>query len=45
MPEDFEPKVGAIFDVRISEAHNYNLISEIIFKARVSKQKKGERLE
>nr|MBA3786709.1 30S ribosomal protein S12 methylthiotransferase RimO [Acidobacteriota bacterium] len=30
MPENFEPKVGAIYDVRISEAHNYDLIGEIV---------------
>ncbi len=30
MPENFQPKVGAIYDVRISEAHNYDLIGEII---------------
>ncbi|MDQ3714184.1 MAG: 30S ribosomal protein S12 methylthiotransferase RimO [Acidobacteriota bacterium] len=30
MPENFEPKIGAIYNVRISEAHNYDLIGEII---------------
>ncbi len=30
MPENFEPKVGAIYNVRISEAHNYDLIGEIL---------------
>ena len=30
MPENFEPKVGAIYNVRIAEAHNYDLIGEII---------------
>jgi ribosomal protein S12 methylthiotransferase len=30
MPEDFEPKIGAIYDVRISEAYNYDLIGQII---------------
>ncbi len=30
MPEDFNPQVGAIYDVKISEAHNYDLIGEII---------------
>lgn len=30
MPEDFEPKVGEIYNVRISEAHDYDLIGEII---------------
>jgi ribosomal protein S12 methylthiotransferase len=30
MPEDFEPKIGAIYDFRISEAYNYDLIGQII---------------
>ena len=30
MPENFQPKIGAIYEVRISEAHNYDLIGEII---------------
>ncbi|HEX8735733.1 MAG TPA: 30S ribosomal protein S12 methylthiotransferase RimO [Pyrinomonadaceae bacterium] len=30
MPENFEPQVGGIYDVRISEAHEYDLIGEII---------------
>lgn len=30
MPEDFEPKIGAIYDVRITEAHNYDLVGEIL---------------
>ena len=30
IPDDLKPKVGAIYNVRISEAHNYNLIGEII---------------
>jgi ribosomal protein S12 methylthiotransferase len=30
MPEDFEPKVGEFYNVRISEAHNYDLIGEIV---------------
>jgi ribosomal protein S12 methylthiotransferase len=30
MPEDFQPTVGAIYDVRISEAHEYDLIGEIV---------------
>ncbi|MBA2493658.1 MAG: 30S ribosomal protein S12 methylthiotransferase RimO [Acidobacteria bacterium] len=30
MPEDLEPKVGEFYNVRISEAHNYDLIGEII---------------
>src|SRR5215210_3050021 len=31
MPEDFKPKVGEFYSVRISEAHEYDLIGEIIF--------------
>ena len=30
MPENFEPKIGEFYNVRISEAHNYDLIGEII---------------
>jgi ribosomal protein S12 methylthiotransferase len=30
MPEDFEPKIGEFYNVRISEAHNYDLIGEIV---------------
>jgi ribosomal protein S12 methylthiotransferase len=30
MPENFEPEVGGIYDVRISEAHEYDLIGEIV---------------
>lgn len=30
MPEDLQPTVGAIYDVRISEAHEYDLIGEIV---------------
>jgi ribosomal protein S12 methylthiotransferase len=30
MPENFEPRVGEIYDVRITEAHEYDLIGEII---------------
>lgn len=30
MPEHFEPQIGAIYDVKISEAHNYDLIGEIV---------------
>lgn len=30
MPEDFDPQIGAIYDVKISEAHNYDLIGEIV---------------
>ncbi len=30
MPENFQPRVGEFYNVRISEAHNYDLIGEII---------------
>ena len=30
MPEDFEPVVGAIYNVRISEAHEYDLVGAIV---------------
>ena len=30
MPEGFEPKIGAIYDVKINEAHHYDLIGEIV---------------
>jgi ribosomal protein S12 methylthiotransferase len=30
MPEDLQPAIGAIYDVRISEAHEYDLIGEIV---------------
>lgn len=30
MPENFNPQIGAIYNVKISEAHNYDLIGEII---------------
>jgi ribosomal protein S12 methylthiotransferase len=30
VPEKFEPRVGAIYDVKISEAHEYDLIGEIV---------------
>lgn len=30
MPEDFVPLIGEIYNVRISEAHNYDLIGEIV---------------
>jgi ribosomal protein S12 methylthiotransferase len=29
-PEDLDPKIGAIYDVKISEAHNYDLVGEIL---------------
>ena len=30
MPENFEPKVGEFYNVRITEAHDYDLIGEIV---------------
>lgn len=30
MPEGFEPRIGEIYDVRISEAHEYDLIGGIV---------------
>lgn len=30
MPEEFEPVIGAIYDVRITEAHDYDLVGEIV---------------
>ncbi len=30
MPENFEPQIGAIYNVKISEAYNYDLIGEIV---------------
>ncbi|HSU26543.1 MAG TPA: MiaB/RimO family radical SAM methylthiotransferase, partial [Pyrinomonadaceae bacterium] len=30
MPDELEPKMGAIYDVRITEAHEYDLIGELI---------------
>ncbi len=30
MPEDLQPQIGEIYDVRISEAHEYDLIGEIV---------------
>jgi len=30
MPEDFEPKIGEIYNVKINEAHDYDLIGEIV---------------
>lgn len=30
MPESFEPKMGEIYNVRITEAHEYDLIGEIL---------------
>ena len=30
MPDDFEPSIGEIYSVRISEAHDYDLVGEIV---------------
>ena len=30
MPEDLEPEIGAIYEVRITEAHDYDLIGAIV---------------
>lgn len=30
MPEGFDPQIGAIYDVRITEAHEYDLVGEIV---------------
>jgi ribosomal protein S12 methylthiotransferase len=30
MPEDFEPHMGEVYDVRITEAHEYDLVGEIL---------------
>lgn len=30
MPDDFDPQVGAIYNVRITEAHDYDLIGAIV---------------
>lgn len=30
MPEDLDPKIGAIYNVRITEAHEYDLVGEIV---------------
>lgn len=30
MPEDLDPQIGAIYDVRITEAHEYDLIGSIV---------------
>ncbi len=30
MPENFEPKIGEIYNVQINEAHEYDLIGEIV---------------
>ena len=30
MPEDFKPQIGEIYNVQINEAHEYDLIGEIV---------------
>ncbi len=30
MPDDFDPQIGAVYDVRITEAHEYDLIGAIV---------------
>lgn len=30
LPDGFDPQIGKIYDVRITEAHNYDLIGEIV---------------
>lgn len=30
MPDDLEPQIGAIYDVRITEAHEYDLVGSIV---------------
>jgi len=30
MPDNLEPKIGSIYDVRITEAHEYDLVGEIV---------------
>lgn len=30
MPENLEPQIGAIYDVKITEAHDYDLIGAIL---------------
>ena len=30
MPENFDPRIGSIYNVKISEAYNYDLIGEIV---------------
>jgi len=34
MPEGFDPEIGRIYDVKITEAHEYDLIGEILAEAR-----------
>ncbi len=30
MPEDLEPQIGAVYDVKITEAHEYDLVGCIV---------------
>ena len=30
MPENLDPQIGTIYDVRITEAHEYDLVGEIV---------------
>ena len=30
MPENFEPQIGSIYNVRVTEAHDYDLVGEIV---------------
>jgi len=30
MPENLEPSIGSVYDVRITEAHDYDLVGEIV---------------
>lgn len=34
MPEGFDPKMGEVYDVRITDAHEYDLIGEIVGRPR-----------
>jgi ribosomal protein S12 methylthiotransferase len=36
MPDDFQPHMGEIYDVRITEAHEYDLIGQIVLSATAS---------
>ena len=30
MPDDFEPQIGSIYNVKITEAHEYDLVGAIV---------------
>jgi hypothetical protein len=34
MPENFQPRIGDVYDVRITEAHDYDLVGEIVGKTK-----------